>query len=103
MFTSSRRPQMYIDLYKGQKRIHRQEDPSPYSLVGYIGYLDGDQVTELSISTRTIKLNMSVHGQEIKLSFTDEAISGSRNVTVPRATAVEMALYFLKNKGLPQK
>lgn len=92
---------MYVVIYKGQKQIYRQENPSPFALVGWMGYLDGNRVTDLMVASPTVRLNMSLRGKEISLSFSGEEMPKNRTVKVPKSTAVEMALEFVKNEGLP--
>jgi|tagenome__1003787_1003787.scaffolds.fasta_scaffold17880676_2 hypothetical protein len=94
---------MYLEIYKGQHQIHRQDDPNPYLLLGWLRYLDGENITTLIIASPTVKLTMNAHGDEINLSFSGEGMPNDRNVTVSRAAAVEMALHFLKNGGLPRE
>jgi len=94
---------MYLEMYRREQRLERQDDPTPYTLLGWMRYLDGEHVTDLVIASPTVQLNLSVRGQEINLSFSGHDIPSHRNVTVPRWMAVEMALYFLKNKGLPRE
>src|SRR6185369_16227150 len=93
---------MYVDLYRDQEQLFHHDDPSPVAVLNWIHALDSSHVTDVVIASPTVQLNLSVRGQEINLSFSGENISEHRNVTVPRATAIDMALYFLKNKGLPQ-
>jgi hypothetical protein len=92
---------MYVAIYKGRKQIYRQDNPSPFALLGWMGYLDGNLVTELVVASPTVQLNLKALGQEIQLSFSGDTHPNQRTVTVSRSTAVEMALYFLKNEGLP--
>ncbi|MBI1255954.1 MAG: hypothetical protein GC204_00645 [Chloroflexi bacterium] len=91
---------MYLEVKKGQQSLHRQNDPSPYILLGWMRYLDGENISDLVIASPTVKLIMRARGADINLSFSGDAITNPRNVTVSRAAAVEMALYFLKNEGL---
>ena len=65
--------------------------------------LDGKHITDLVLTSPTVQLKMTPHDQEISLSFSGEGVSGNRSVTVLRSTATEMALYFLKNEGLPSE
>ena len=93
---------MFVDLYRGQERLAHHHDPSPIALLNWIRDLHSSHVTDLVIGSPTVQLNLSVRGQDINLSFSGEGISVPRSVTVPRATAIDMALYFLKNRGLPK-
>jgi len=94
---------MHLEIYKGQQPLHRANDPSPYLLLGWLRYLDGENITDLVIASPTVRLNMSARGEEINLSFSGEGMPNNRNVTVSRAAALEMALNFLKNEGLPRE
>ena len=94
---------MYLEIKKREQLLQRQNDPSPYTLLGWLRYLDGENITDLVLASPTVRLIMSVRGAEINLTFSGDAITNPRNVTVSRATAVEMALYFLKNEGLPHE
>ena len=92
---------MHVAIYKGRKHIYWQDNPSSFALVGWMGYLDGARVTDLVIATPTVQLNLSARGKDIQLSLSGDTQPSQRTMTVSRSTAVEMALYFLKNEGLP--
>jgi hypothetical protein len=92
---------MHVVIYKGRKQIYRQDNPSPFALLGWMGYLDGNLVTDLVVASPTVQLNLSARREDICLSFSGDAQPNQRTATVSRSTAVEMALYFLKNETLP--
>jgi hypothetical protein len=92
-----------IEIYIGQRRFHQQSNPTSFSVLGWLKLLDGQPITDLVIASSTAQLRLSACRDDIRVFFSSDGEPTSRNLTVSRFVAMELALFFLSHEELPTR